>query len=344
MIDFTQSDEQTLIVDVLSSYLREHLPVTGIGRDAPPASEVSAQTWQGLADLGLFGVGLAATDGGAGYGLAEEVLAFRECGRFLVSPSVLATTLAAKALARQGSSPDLARLLAGNARAALGVPIRGADAGPTGWREAYRIDGTNANFLVLWSLEGLALYSSDQLTGSAPCRSLDPRIVQDRVNLAGVTPHVWIGAESTLHLEAEVLVCALLSGIAEAARDDAVDYAKLRQQFGRPIGGFQAIKHKCADTALRAEAAWSQTILAALTLQEGYPDAEFQVYAAKLVAVDAAQKNAAENIQVHGGIGFTAEHHAHLYMKRAHLLEFCGSPVRIAMRTMVTIADPARAA
>jgi alkylation response protein AidB-like acyl-CoA dehydrogenase len=112
----------------------------------------------------------------------------------------------------------------------------------------------------------------------------------------------------------------MLVGIAEATRDMATAYAKTREQFGKPIGVNQAIKHRCADMAVAADAAVNQLLFAALSVQEERPDADFQVAAARVVADQAALTNARHNVQVHGGMGFTAECDAHLYVKRAHLL------------------------
>ena len=119
----------------------------------------------------------------------------------------------------------------------------------------------------------------------------------------------------------------------------AVDYAKLREQFGRPIGAFQATKHRCADMAVRAEAAWCQTVLAALAAARGQTDAGFHAAAASIVAARAAIDNAEQNVQLHGGIGYTMECDAHLYLKRAHLLErtLCG--VRAGQKRL--LAEPA---
>jgi alkylation response protein AidB-like acyl-CoA dehydrogenase len=92
-------------------------------------------------------------------------------------------------------------------------------------------------------------------------------------------------------------------------------------QFGRPIGVNQAIKHRCADMAVAAEAALSQTLFGAVALTAGRADREFQVLAGKIIASRAAIDGAAANIQIHGGMGFTYEHDAHLYLKRAHVLD-----------------------
>jgi hypothetical protein len=118
-----------------------------------------------------------------------------------------------------------------------------------------------------------------------------------------------------------VLASAMLVGLAERARDDSVAYACARHQYGHPIGSYQAVKHRCADMAVAAEASWAQTAVASLFAEKPGSVAAFEASAAKSVAADAALQNARSNIQNHGGIGYTAEHTAHLLFKRAHLLE-----------------------
>jgi alkylation response protein AidB-like acyl-CoA dehydrogenase len=103
----------------------------------------------------------------------------------------------------------------------------------------------------------------------------------------------------------------------------SVEYGKVRQQFGKPIGSFQAIKHRCADMAVRAEVARSVVTYAAVALAEGEPDAARHAGIAKALAGNAALANATDNIQNHGGMGYTWESDAHLYLKRARLLEHC---------------------
>ena len=113
----------------------------------------------------------------------------------------------------------------------------------------------------------------------------------------------------------------------------------LRTQFDQPIGSFQAIKHKCADMAIAAEMAWAQTTYAALALHEARADAPFQATAAKAVAGRGAVNNASTNIQVHGGIGFTEDHHAHRFLKRARLLDLASGTLR--QRKDFLMAQPA---
>ena len=129
-----------------------------------------------------------------------------------------------------------------------------------------------------------------------------------------------------MRTRATVLSAALLVGLAEAVRDDAVAYASERVQFGKPIGVFQAIKHPCADMAVRCEVALSQTLMAALHTRDGLADADFQAASAKAVASAAATRGAAANVQIHGGYGYTTEYDAQRFVKRAHVIDvFAGS-------------------
>jgi alkylation response protein AidB-like acyl-CoA dehydrogenase len=110
----------------------------------------------------------------------------------------------------------------------------------------------------------------------------------------------------------------------------SVEFAKVRQQFGKPIGTFQAIKHRCADMATRTEVARAVVVFAAVAVQEAVQEGEgnldFHVHGAKALADDAAIQNATDNVQNHGGMGYTWESDAHLYLKRARVLEhLCGS-------------------
>lgn len=118
----------------------------------------------------------------------------------------------------------------------------------------------------------------------------------------------------------QLATAAQLVGLAEAALDQIVEYAKVRETFGKKIGSWQAVRHPCADMAVRLEAARSQLWFAATAMKESRRDAGVHLDAAKHLANLAAAANTDTNIQLHGGIGVTDEHHAHLYMKHALVL------------------------
>ncbi len=125
---------------------------------------------------------------------------------------------------------------------------------------------------------------------------------------------------------ADLLVSAQLLGMAEAARDLSVDHAQTRHQFGKPIGAFQAIKHHCADMAVDAEMLSAQLDMAAIAVRDGRDDAAFQAAALRRLAPRVALFNTRTAIQVHGGIGFSAEADIHHYLKQAHVLSRLGGP------------------
>jgi alkylation response protein AidB-like acyl-CoA dehydrogenase len=150
---------------------------------------------------------------------------------------------------------------------------------------------------------------------------------------------LWVPAETApLAARAQVLLAAALVGLAEHACDLAVEYAKVREQFGKPIGSFQAIKHRCADMAVRQRLAWYQTSLACLKLENGAPDAALHVASAKLLAAEAAHENGRACVQIHGGIGFQAECDAHWFLKRARVYDQAGGD--IDRQAAVVLAAP----
>ena len=151
--------------------------------------------------------------------------------------------------------------------------------------------------------------------------SIDPTRRVGVLRFDGVTATALRAPAATLRQVATVLVAAEAVGVAERALTMSVEYAKVRQQFGKPIGSFQAIKHRCADMAVRTEVARSVTAFAAVAVRDGEPSAARDVRVAKTLAANAAIVNATDNVQNHGGMGYTWEGAAHLYLKRAWLLE-----------------------
>jgi len=318
MYNLIASPDQQAIIDTVSAFLSDTLPVERHRADRGKLNRNEFELWPALADIGGFGISAAEARGGAGMTLVEEVLAFREYGRALLSPCGLASVLAARAFAHIGAAEKAAALLGGQKRAALALAAPKLDAAP----DAYLLfDADHADYVAVWIDAGFALYDKNAIEIDRRQRGIDGAVTLDFTTIGRAAPHDWLPASALpLPQWGSLLSAAMLVGIAEAVRDMAVAYAKMREQFGRPIGAFQAIKHRCADMAVRAEAAWAQTLVAALRLHGGDADAAFHVAAAKLVAGQAALTGAQDNIQIHGAIGFTAECNAHLYLKRAHLL------------------------
>jgi alkylation response protein AidB-like acyl-CoA dehydrogenase len=254
-----------------------------------PLAEARARPegiWLGMEEMGWLGM----TKPEMGLDHATEALLFAELGRFLAPVAAISTAVAAR-----WSGAD------GKVSLALGPRI--LDAGDTG--------------TALGLFEGKA--GLVDYAPAEPVPGLDlstPQIVLD----APPAPSLLNEPEAALHFR--LLGAAYATGCAEAAGAMATEYAKVREQFGKPIGSFQAIKHMCADMAVRSQVARSQLYYAACALDSGEDDAVFHIAAAKRLADQAALENGRANIQVHGGIGMTDEAQPHLPLKRAHLLQF----------------------
>lgn len=317
MIDLSLTDEQREIVGSAEALLREQCPVSRLRPGQKPV-DVHAL----LTDFGWFGLGLTEALGGSGLGIAEEALLFMEAGRFLLSPSILATTLAAKF-----ADADLrAALLGGTARAAFVI------AGPDG--RAYCFDRVDAELLVAIGTSGISLYPASAFSGEA-IAGIDETVVTERGRLG-------TGTQVALADHAILLVAAMLAGMANAASALAVEYAKIREQFGQPIGAFQAVKHRCADMAIKAYAAEAQILMAAASAVDDARNAPFQIAAAARTAIAAARDNGASAIQVHGGMGFTVECGAHLYLKRTHVLSQLIGGRELQQERLLACASTAR--
>ena len=261
-----------------------------------------AEVWAGLSGLGLFGIALEEAAGGVGLGAAEEALLAERLGRRLAAPSVFATMAAVHA----GAEAEVAGIAVGTTRVA------------PAYRAGERIvvvDGDDADLLLLRDGEAGALHRP----GEAGTEEVRDRLWMTTLR-PGAAPGERVATlDAAALLRARLIDAAALAGVAGAALDMAVAYAKLREQFGRPIGSFQAVKHHCADMVMAARAAVDQASFAAVALDDARDDAAVQVEAALLLAMEAALGNARLNIQVHGGIGFSDEADPHLLLKRAHV-------------------------
>ena len=301
IVDLLASEDQQMIADSLNGFLSDRLPLARLREASAFGGGAERAQWRGLTELGLFGVGLPEALGGLGLGLVEEALMARSLGAHLVSPAVLAQ-LVAPHLA--GDADVRAALISGECRAAF------ASVG------GHVIDGVDADQLVVLTGDGAVLAARSEVSTGELVDGLDETLTLARVTAAP--------ASGVSDARASLLIAAYLTGIAQAATEMAVEYAKTRQQFGQPIGAFQAIKHMCADMATRAAAADAQVFYAAVTF-EAVNDPVGDIAAARMLAADAALANGKANIQIHGGMGFTAECDAHLLLKRAQLMARLGA-------------------
>jgi alkylation response protein AidB-like acyl-CoA dehydrogenase len=341
-MDLLPSSEQTEIIDSSAAFLRDRLPVARTRELIRDGVSIDTDAWSAAAELGWFALGLPEALGGVGCGLADEALLLREIGRSLASGPFLASILAAR-VASFGGRSDVADEIVAGRPVGLVAPDR-LDAVDEGGRlhgDVQLLDAVDGLALVITPLTA-AIVDVDQLTDVVTVRCFDPAVSLQRARAASVAPIVSVDAATDpIERRALVLAAAMLTGITEAVRDLASEHAKQRVQFDRPIGVNQAIKHPCADMAVRAQLALAQTLFAALATDELRDDADFHALSALLVASEAAELSTAANIQVHGGMGVTFEHDSHLYMKRARVLSllFGGDATQLAR---LLVLDPPR--
>jgi alkylation response protein AidB-like acyl-CoA dehydrogenase len=343
------SQEQEELRTSVRRFLAGRAPLPRVRELMETGDGMDAKVWQQAGDqLGLQGIAIPEEYGGAGFSFAEQVIVLEELGGALYGgPYLASAVLAATALL---ASPDegarrdlLPGIASGETIATLAFTEDDGSWEPDsirlsavknggGWRldghKSFVLDGHAAGLIltVATTNTGLALLAVD---ASAPglTRSVLPTLDQTR-ELARLefssVPARLVGArgdgravlDHALDVAAVALAAEQLGG-AQRALDMAVDYAKIRHQFGRPIGSFQAIKHRCADLLLEVESLRSAVAYAAAAVAEGSPEVPVVASLVKAYASETYFHVAAENIQIHGGIGFTWEHDAHLYFKRA---------------------------
>jgi alkylation response protein AidB-like acyl-CoA dehydrogenase len=295
------SPDQLAVAEAVEDSLTDLMPLARIHGSA----EESADVWSSLAGLGVFAIGVSEDKGGAGLGAAEEAFIAIGLGRRIAAPSVYATMGAAHAEVASDKEFQVRRTAAG-------------------YRSGKRIivvqDSQAERCLVRDGAGAAALYQ----LGNQNSKVLDDTSWLDPICDAGDLgkPLAQLDARQALRLR--LLDAAALAGIADTALKMGTEYAKLREQFGRPIGTFQAVKHHCANMAINARCARDQVGFAAVAVDDGRGDAEYQVETAFLVAANAAIDNAGINIQVHGGIGFSDEADPHMLLKRAQLITTLG--------------------
>jgi alkylation response protein AidB-like acyl-CoA dehydrogenase len=316
------SQEQAGIAASAASFLAKELPISRLRELAADtdADAIDQATWQRCAELGWLALGLSEDHGGIGLGLAEEAMLSRELGRHLAPGPFRSSVLGARVASIAGDG-ELAEAITSGARR-VGFQIGDL-----------AIDVRAGDLLLTLDDNGGELF---EVASAQPIAGVDPG-----TRFARVTKGASVArADSpTLLSRARVLAAAEQLGIIEAVRDMSASYAQTRVQFDKPIGTFQAVKHRCADMAIAAYSTVGEVFQAALLIDAGAPDGPFHAATAYVLATNGAKVSTADNIQNHGGIGFTWEQDAHLFLKRAFLLEHLLGPLR---RTYEAVLAPAR--
>ncbi|MEU1803836.1 acyl-CoA dehydrogenase family protein [Streptomyces sp. NPDC019937] len=308
-MDFQLDDDQRALRDGMRELLERRFPRARLRTavDGPESGAVTLDRalWRELGTAGFFALRLPESAGGVGLGLPEAVLAMEEAGRALLPGPLVATQLAAGLAA------------AGAAGAAEGAAVVTAlDLGAGAAADPLVEHLTSADAVLVLSGEDARVVAAAALADAArPIRSVDPATPLHRAHPPALPPGasgaVGAAAARRLRREAALLTAAQQLGSASRTVRMAVDHAAARTQFGRPIGAFQAVQHLCAGMLVRAESARSVVYAAAVTEDAG------DIAAAKLLADQAAVRNARDCLQVHGGMGFTWEADVHLHLKRA---------------------------
>ena len=354
-MNFDFNPQQYEFRDAFASYLGEQYTLDR-HRTAATQPTIHATLWGGLTELGLFGMLVAEAQGGLGLGFVDLALPLEELGKALVPAVFFDTLVATDLIVRYGTASQRDRLLpalaAGKVKVAIAATEIAGGFGPeeiataaVASRSGWRLTGTKIMvphtasedlLLVLVRFQpggelGLVLIEPGRSGISIRAAStLDLVCRFDEVGFDSVELHsadVLGGAASAdavaRLMDVSAAVAALqLTGIAGRMLDISVAYAAQRTQFGKPIGSFQAIKHRCADMAVSADAARTAAYYAGWAIAEDAADRIRACSIAKSFCGDAARFVCNEAIQVHGGMGFTWELGLHHYLRRAKVLEY----------------------
>jgi alkylation response protein AidB-like acyl-CoA dehydrogenase len=307
-VDFELTELQADLAEGVRRLCQGRFPLESVRALESEERVVDRAAWRELAEAGVFGLCLAEEAGGAGLGLAEAALVFEELGRALLPGPLVATHLAAGLV---DGADD------GSAVVGLVERPRAGSVAPVVIEDLADLDA-----LLVVDDGGVASVEPASLEATRLDRPMDPLTpLWTVVDLPAGTPVGGPELAAWWRRDGAVLTAALQVGSAAWTTELAVAYAKERHQFGRPIGGFQAVKHLCADMVVRVEVARAAVHAAAVTVdQPEVGDSLVAAAGAKLLADEAALANGRSCIQVHGGMGFTWEVPAHLAYKRARVL------------------------
>jgi alkylation response protein AidB-like acyl-CoA dehydrogenase len=354
-MDFGFSEEQEMLRQSARQFLETECPMTYVRKMMEDDTGYSAEQWTKMAELGWTGLIFPEEHGGAGLNMVDLVVVLEEMGRVVMPGPYFATVLLGGLAVQLGGTPAqqkkyLPAIAAGTLKATLAQVEESGRWDAEGIALAAKKDGKdfvlsgtklfvhdahNADVLIVPArtsgkgATGVTLFLVDAKQAGVKTtllKTMDQTRKLCEVGFDGVR----LGKDAVLGKlgkgwplldrlvdSAKVALCAEMCGGAQKVLEMSVEYAKVREQFGRPIGSFQAIQHKCANMMVQVESAKSATYYAAWAVANDVPEAHLAACMAKAYCSDAYRYVSAEGIQIHGGIGFTWEHDMHLYFKRA---------------------------
>jgi alkylation response protein AidB-like acyl-CoA dehydrogenase len=339
-MEFGLSESQQMLKDNARKFFAGECPIEEVRRLMETDTAYDEGLWAKMAEQGYTGIIFSEEYGGVGLGKVELILLMEEAGRALLPGPFFSTVALAGAALDATATPDqkkryLAPICSGEARSTVAMLEDAASWNVTDARmviangeltgeKLFVPDAAVANFMIVVARDGVFVVDAkargievEPMVGMDPTRKLYSvrfnHTPAEKLGNAG-------GLARALDIAAAALVAEMVGGM-QRTLDITVEYAKMRKQFGKPIGMFQAVQHQCADMYVETESARSAAYYAAWALEENVPDAAVAVSIAKMYASDAGRTVGNRGIQVHGGMGFTWENDLHLYYRRAKASE-----------------------
>jgi len=358
-VDFGFSEEQEMLRQSARALLEKECPSTVVRKLMEDERGFDPALWKKMAELGWLGLVIPEEYGGGGLSYVDLVLIMEEMGRVVLPSPFIWTMMVAEAIKRAGSDNHKLSLLPKIASGELiatvaylepsavwsadGVAMTARSEGAGYILEGTKLfvnDGHIADCILVAARtggsgnRGITLFALERkragidvtrLTTTDQTRKLsEVKFSAVKVDAADVVGEAGSGWNTLSEIidRGKVMMAGEMMGGAQKVLDMTVDYAKVRVQFGRPIGSFQAVQHKCANMMIDVEGAKSAAYYASWAVSNEVAEAPLAAALAKAAASDAFRRVSTEGIQLHGGIGFTWDHDMHLYFKRAKSSEF----------------------
>ena len=307
-MDFDLSDDQVALQSGARELLDARASSTQLRAHTETDAGYDADLWSAMVEQGWLGIEVAESRGGVGLGAVEVAVLCEELGRHAAPAPFVSTVLAIDALGAAGEEGWVDRLAAGDALACVA------------WDPTAPVPyAPSADVAVVITDDGVHAMEIDERPRRQPAMDLTRELGWLAFDPARARRLGGEDARTRLLDRGAVFCAADMLGSASRALDLAVEHAKDRVQFGRPIGSFQAVKHRCADMLVDVEGMRSTVYWAAWCIGAGDPEASIAASTAKTWCSDASKRVMSSALQVHGGIGFTWEHDLHFFMKRAQL-------------------------